>query len=63
LSWAVGGPQVVLETSSNLGAGASWRPVDIPVTSGGNQSSVTLPLDSQVRFFASGNVEKWSAVS
>ncbi|MCW5559293.1 MAG: PD40 domain-containing protein [Verrucomicrobiae bacterium] len=51
LSWPTPTQPAVLETTEHLGTAANWQSVNAPVTTGGGQSSVTLPLDATPRFF------------
>lgn len=51
LSWPTPAQTAVLETTERLGTAVNWQSVNAPVTTGGGQSSVTLPLDAAPRFF------------
>lgn len=50
-SWPGNDERIVLESSSHLGAGAEWRPVNVQINAMDGMNNVNLPMDGTIRFF------------
>ncbi len=51
LSWPNSAADVVVEATDQLGANATWTPVEVTPIAGPNGSTVALPIGQGVRFF------------
>jgi hypothetical protein len=52
VQWRSGGPfNLVLESSSDLTAPESWKPVLAPIYTNGTNDFVTIPATNKVQFF------------
>jgi hypothetical protein len=51
LTWPVAGSGFVLESSSTLGPGADWAPVDAPLAVFGTDNKIVMATTNKTMFF------------